>query len=331
MNTLSLDKPYMYFNEIDGELNYEESDEFSKKLPFQGQLKLLIEEIYFLSKLQKHGLLDGSTIVYIGSAPGIHIRYLRDHFVGLGVVIKWILIDGRKHDHTLNGLINISLVTKFVDESYLHTIKKQLSNTRIILISDIRSKRGTSEPTTSDLLHNYTLQNIMVSVLKPIASNLKWRCPFPNQWIKEFYIPAGKELLQPFAPKYSAEMRLISIYTGEPIKLTLITKNDAINYEKKMYYLNKNIRDKIIVNFDYPNQEYDFFHMYSLLKSVFTHKEFSNIKTKILYLHQSIFKFLKIPNTNTEKIKHESEQCKISSKNTVSKNRGSKKSVCCHK
>lgn len=191
MDVVSLDKPFMYFEEIDNELDYEpeSANEVAKKLPYQGQLKLLLGELFFLSKLQRHGILDGATVVYIGSAPGTHIRYLRDHFYNLGVIIKWMLIDGRHHDPILNGLRDVTLVTRFVDEEYLRSIKKQLHPSKIILISDVRSKRGGNEPSTADLLSNYALQNVMISILNPVASSLKWRCPFPDQWIKDFLYP----------------------------------------------------------------------------------------------------------------------------------------------
>ncbi|QHR82607.1 polyA polymerase small subunit [Brazilian porcupinepox virus 1] len=329
MEPVSMEKPLIYFDEIDGELEYDPKslNEKPKKLPYQGQLKLLLCELFFLSKLQRHGLLDGSTIVYIGSAPGTHIRYLRDHFISMGLVIKWMLIDGRQHDSNLEGLRDITLITKFVDETYIRKIQKQLYPSRIILISDIRSTRGGNEPSTYDLLNNYVLQNIMISVLKPVASSLKWRCPFPDQWVKDFYIPYGNEMLQPFAPKYSAEMRIITIYSNEPIKLRSITRNDAIKYEKRMYYLNKVIRNKIIINFDYSNQEYDYYHMYYMLKTIYSNKTFSDTKSKVLFFHQSIFKFLKIPISNTEKINHEPTQCKVFSKNFMPKNRNIKKPV----
>ncbi|AND73929.1 poly(A) polymerase small subunit [Vaccinia virus] len=329
MDVVSLDKPFMYFEEIDNELDYEpeSANEVAKKLPYQGQLKLLLGELFFLSKLQRHGILDGATVVYIGSAPGTHIRYLRDHFYNLGVIIKWMLIDGRHHDPILNGLRDVTLVTRFVDEEYLRSIKKQLHPSKIILISDVRSKRGGNEPSTADLLSNYALQNVMISILNPVASSLKWRCPFPDQWIKDFYIPHGNKMLQPFAPSYSAEMRLLSIYTGENMRLTRVTKLDAVNYEKKMYYLNKIVRNKVVVNFDYPNQEYDYFHMYFMLRTVYCNKTFPTTKAKVLFLQQSIFRFLNIPTTSTEKVSHEPIQRKISSKNSMSKNRNSKRSV----
>ncbi|AAF14953.1 m65R [Myxoma virus] len=329
MEPVSMDKPFMYFDEIDDELEYEPEsvNETPKKLPHQGQLKLLLGELFFLSKLQRHGILDGSTIVYIGSAPGTHIKYLRDHFMSMGLVIKWMLIDGRTHDPILEGLRDVILITKFVDEAYIRQLKKQLYPSRVILISDVRSKRGQKEPTTQDLLSNYSLQNIMVSVLKPAASSLKWRCPFPDQWIKDFYVPHGNEMLQPFAPSYSAEMRLLSIYSGTPIRLKCITQQDSSKYEKKMYYLNKIIRNRIIINFDYSNQEYDFFHMYHMLKTVYSNKSFTSNKSKVLHFHQSIFRFLKIPITNTEKIHHEPTQRKVPSKNTMLKSRNTKKSV----
>ncbi|ADT91098.1 polyA polymerase small subunit [Cotia virus SPAn232] len=329
MEPVSMENPLIYFDDIDDELEYDPNSSMEpiKKIPYQGQLKLLLGELFFLTKLQKHGILDGSTVVYIGSAPGIHIKYIRDHFLSMSVIIKWLLIDGRQHDCNLEGLRDVTVITKFVDETYIRKLQKKLYPSKIILISDIRSIRGGNEPNTYDLLNNYVLQNVMVSILKPVASSLKWRCPFPDQWVKDFYIPYGTEMLQPFAPKYSAEMRLITIYNNDPIKLRLITKKDAIKYEKKMYYFNKIVRNRIVINFDYCNQEYDFYHMYYILKTIYTNKVFTDIKSKVLYLHQSIFKFLKIPISSTEKIHYEPTQCKVSGKNIMSKNRSVKKSI----
>lgn len=128
MDVVSLDKPFMYFEEIDNELDYEpESANEVAKTAVSRTVKTITRRIIFLSKLQRHGILDGATVVYIGSAPGTHIRYLRDHFYNLGMIIKWMLIDGRHHDPILNGLRDVTLVTRFVDEEYLRSIKTTAS------------------------------------------------------------------------------------------------------------------------------------------------------------------------------------------------------------
>ncbi|AWU47111.1 poly polymerase small subunit [Sea otter poxvirus] len=329
MNVKTMNKPYLYFDDIDGQEQYDRSieDTAPAKFPSQGQLKLLLCELFFLNKLQIHGLLDNSTIVYLGSAPGTHIKWLYDHFIQLGVSLQWILIDGRKHDSILSNLNNVTIVTRFADEQYLRELRKKLRNRRIILISDVRTNKPGKEPSTDDLLNDYTLQNTTISVLRPAASIIKWRCPFPDQWIHEFYIPCGKELLQPFAPSYSAELRIISIHTKTPLQLRLITLEDAHIYENKMFYINNNIRKKIIINFDYPNQNYDIFHMYFLLSNILCHRTFNDTKSKVLFLHQSIFKFLKIPLSVTSKIKNEQIQRDIPFKDTVSKGRDTQRSI----
>lgn len=56
--------------------------------------------------------------------------------------------------------------------------------------------------------------------------------PVSRSMDQGLYIPHGNKMLQPFAPSYSAEMRLLSIYTGENMRLTRVTKSDAVNYEK---------------------------------------------------------------------------------------------------
>ncbi|AUD40238.1 polyA polymerase small subunit [Flamingopox virus FGPVKD09] len=295
---LEMTKPYMFFNELVGEEDYNKALEGSNtKFQGQGQLKLLLGELYFLNTLIKNKTLCSDTvIVYIGSAPGSHIKFLYHYMDDLKIDLKWILIDGRDHDQSLENLKNVSIIHRFVDEQYLFKLRNMIrKNNKIILISDIRSLRG-KEPTSEDLLHDYALQNQMVSILKPIASSLKWRCPFPDQWIRDFYIPCGDEFLQPFAPPFSAEMRLLSCYSRAPIRLIRIDKNAAIEYEKKMFYLNTKIRPKIVLDFDYPNQKYDYFYMFYILKDIVlpTSKEFSTYKQKVIFLQESIFTALNI-------------------------------------
>ncbi|WIF30148.1 poly(A) polymerase subunit [Orf virus] len=330
MEGVEMDKPLLYFDEIAGARDYDAA--FAEKheppkIPGRGQMKLLVCELVFLNRLHLHGMLDGSVIVYVGSAPGRHICCLHSHFQELGVSLKWVLIDGRKHDPCLSGLRNVTTVTRFADEAYLRELRGELRRSKIVLISDIRSNRVDTEPTTADLLRDYALQNTMVSVLKPVASSLKWRCPFPDSWEKDFYVPCGKEMLQPFAPLFSAEMRLLTVYSETRPKLRLITLSDAVNYEKRMFYLNSVVRQRVILNFDYPNQEYDFFHMFCLLSSVVCSCEFKSPKEKVLSLQNRFFRFLRIPPSITLGLRRHDEppQHAVPGQDPLPKGRGKKR------
>ncbi|AAR83525.1 poly(A) polymerase small subunit [Canarypox virus] len=301
MNVIELSKPFIFYDELVHRLDYDKAIECSCKAKFQGQgqLKLLLGELYFLNTLLRNNMLySDMVIVYIGSAPGSHIKFLYSHLESLGIRLKWILIDGRDHDSSLSTLRNVTIIKRFVDEQYLFKLHEKLKKEKVILISDIRSLRG-KEPTSEDLLHDYSLQNLMISILRPIASSLKWRCPFPDQWIRDFYIPLGDEFLQPFAPSYSAEMRLLGSYTRGPIRLIRITREAAVEYEKKMFYLNNKVRKSIVLDFDYPRQEYDFFHMFYILKDLIVSEslEFTTDKQKVIFLQDSIFKSLNIKPT----------------------------------
>ncbi|ATI21175.1 polymerase small subunit VP39 [Eastern grey kangaroopox virus] len=293
--TVDLKKPFLYYDELTRERAYDARAERAgaAKFPSQGQLKLLLGELYFLNKLLKRNLLQDAVVVYIGSAPGRHIRYLRDHFYALNVRLRWVLIDGREHDRCLSGLEGVTILQRFVDEPYLHKLRLRFQGENVVLISDIRSMRG-AEPTTDDLLRDYSLQNSMVCILKPMASSLKWRCPFPDQWVRDFYTVCGKEMLQPFAPAYSAELRLLTFYDRAPVRLRCVTLETAHEYEKRMFYLNDIVRRSIVLNFDYPRQEYDFYHMFHLLNTIVCPRKFSSAKKKVLFLQQSIFNYLRI-------------------------------------
>lgn len=323
-----MDRPLFYFRDIEHTREYDAALESAETHRFasQGQLKLLIGELFFLSKLHQLALLSGSTVVYIGSAPGTHIRFLVDHFKALGASVRWVLVDGRAHDPALR-MPDVTIVTRFVDGRYLTKLRQSLRDARVVLISDIRSKRGDGEPSTEDLLRDYALQNSMVDILKPVASSLKWRCPFPDQWVRDFYMPCGREMLQPFAPTFSAEMRLIVLSINAPPRLRCITLAAARDYERRMFYLNSVVRRRIIVNFDYPNQEYDFFHMFYLLNTVACSCEFPSPKKKVLFLQQAIFRFLGIRLPSTERIRHEPAQRGVPGKDPVPKGRDQQKPV----
>ncbi|AQY16649.1 MC076 [Molluscum contagiosum virus subtype 2] len=334
MEAQAMERPLLYFHELTQTQEYDAEVERAarSRFPAQGQLKLLIGELFFLNKLHRREMLAGATVVYIGSAPGGHIRYLVEHFRALGVPLRWMLLDGRSHDSRLQGLPDVTLVTRFVDERYLLRMRQALRGARVVLISDIRSRRG-SEPSTEDLLYDYALQNSMLSILKPVASSLKWRCPFPDQWLHNFYVVCGKELLQPFAPPFSAELRLLSVHAGAP-RLRCIMPAAARDYEKKMFYLNNVIRRRIVLNFDYPNQEYDFFHMFHLLNTVLCPRSFDSPTKKVLFLQQSIFRFLGIQLPLPEKLplperprKHEPAQRGVPGQDPVSEGRGRAKPV----
>ncbi|QGN68069.1 cap-specific mRNA (nucleoside-2'-O-)-methyltransferase [Equine molluscum contagiosum-like virus] len=323
MEARSMEKPLLYFSELTQTQDYDPARERAARPRFagQGQLKLLLGELFFLNKLHKRGMLAGATVVYIGSAPGGHIAYLHAHFAALGLRLRWLLIDGRSHDARLRALPDVSIVTRFVDEPYLHKLRQTLRGARVVLISDIRSKRG-AEPSTEELLHDYALQNAMVGLLKPVASSLKWRCPFPDQWLRNFYVVCGKELLQPFAPPFSAELRLLNIHSSAPTRLRCVTLAAARDYEKKMFYLNNVVRQSVVINFDYPNQEYDFFHMFQLLNTIICPREFASAKKKVLFLHQSIFRFLHIRLPVTENLRHEPAQRALPGEDPVPEGRG---------
>ncbi|ALA62471.1 poly(A) polymerase small subunit PAPS [Turkeypox virus] len=298
MNILDAERPFMFYNELTCKQDYNKNIESSckNKFPCQGQLKLLIGEIYFLNRLIKEDILCSNTvIIYIGSAPGNHIKFLHNYLNSINIYPKWILIDGRDHEASLEGLKDVTIVQRFVDEPYLFKLRNITKKDKVVLISDIRSLRG-KEPTTEDLLHDYALQNMMISILAPVASSLKWRCPFPEQWLDDFYIPYGEEFLQPFAPTFSAEMRILGIYVKAPIRLLRINKDIALEYEKKMFYLNNIIRRSIVLDFDYPIQDYDFFHMFHILKDIVIPEslQFLTDKQKVIFLQDSIFKSLNI-------------------------------------
>src|SRR3990167_6735439 len=72
------------------EMPYRSTRDLFRSTLHWGQRKLFISELVLLTKHAK----SGDTVLYIGAAPGTHIRFLIELFPNL----KWVLYDKRPFD-----------------------------------------------------------------------------------------------------------------------------------------------------------------------------------------------------------------------------------------
>ncbi|AAT99852.1 putative poly(A) polymerase regulatory small subunit [Diachasmimorpha longicaudata entomopoxvirus] len=212
-----------------------------KPFPKQGQLKLLLNEIRFFSESIDihHDLRKGVnyTVLYIGSSPGLHIPFLIQLYSKYK--IKWWFYDPKPACQKLKDMAkknkNINLIENYFTKDDIKTFK----NTRdLIFISDIRSSEDNSEPTTTNLLFDYKLQNEILLELQPLFAHLKFRVPFPDDWVEGtvLQVPDGEEQLQAFAPSSSAEYR---IFCTQPLFLSEIsTMEQLVSYEEQFSWYN---------------------------------------------------------------------------------------------
>lgn len=177
-------------------------------------------------------------ILYIGSAPGHHIYYLFDILRDYN--FTWHLWDPRDHikkltDLETNEYNKIKIFKKLFERKDI----VDYTDKNVILISDLRTVEG-SEPSTKELLENFSLQNDLVQLINPLYVLLKWSCPWPDKEWKNFYMINGLELLQVYSKRLAVELRITA---SRPYTLRKILYTDAQNYEEKMFYFNTNIRN----------------------------------------------------------------------------------------
>lgn len=214
-----------------------------------GQLKLLLNEFRFLNGIdivEYSKNKEEINLLYIGSGKGFHIPILINSLkANINNNINWFFYDPNGHCKTLenwNNGININIRNKlFTENDIIHFKNKN----NIIFISDIRTSSG-KEPTISNLLYDYQLQNYILEELKPDYSNLKCRYPFPdNEWFTsygtdfKFKFPIGVEYIQSFTPLYSSELRLLlrKEFIYKDVDTEVIQE-----YEEKMFWYNTEFR-----------------------------------------------------------------------------------------
>lgn len=205
-----------------------------KNQKFNGQLKLLLTTMNFLIDNVK----NNDVILYIGSGKGYNIPILIKLFEDYN--LEWHLYDPVGHCYSLENNGSIFVNNKFFTVEEARKFKNNEMNKKLIFISDIRTAKGDSVRTT-DLIKNYEFQNEVIDLLNPRVSMLKWRCPFPDDWVKDFKIPTGKEYIQAYAAKFSNELRLVA---KSPYIYKSVTNDNAENYEGLLYYYNKVLRKK---------------------------------------------------------------------------------------
>lgn len=160
-----------------------------------GQRKLLLVEAEFLTN---YGHL-AKTVVYAGAAPGIHSRLLAKMFPDH----HFHLYDPRPFSKRLESVPNITLHQEYFDDN----VAIRYSKIPILFMCDIRSGDSSDNDFEDHIVQNMQSQMRWVELAHPVMSLLKFRLPFTPGTTK--YLD-GEILLQPWAPLYSTECRLVT-------------------------------------------------------------------------------------------------------------------------
>ncbi|CCU55673.1 poly(A) polymerase small subunit VP39 [Choristoneura biennis entomopoxvirus] len=240
---------YYYIHDINIEIDYDKN--FNPNYAFnfrkQGQMKLLMNEIRFLSEdveISKNYKNKNINILYIGSGKGYHIPVLIDMYSTYN--INWYLYDPTGHCDKLYNMEKKNKNIKIHDTIFNKSdVEKYESMNNLLFISDIRTIDDDNiEPTTKNLIHDYDLQNYILKELRPI-SLIKQRDPFPDDWDDSYKlsIPDGKEYIQCFQKYDSAEYRIFisGITTFTDINADILNKRGL---DRKLAWYNMKYRFK---------------------------------------------------------------------------------------
>jgi len=225
----------------------------------RGQRKLLNTEIEFLTRvLETIGpeRCRRATIVYAGSAPGLHLHLLLSPLAFRGVFGEWHLYDDPKRfDKRLRSMTSddhVKIVPKeharkarpstplgYFDAGIAGSYSKNEED--VIFISDIR----TDDTSNRQIATDNELTRQWVKMMRPTAAMVKFRLPFmesPRAPPKVHVVPPGTLVLQTWAPTRSAETRLW-------VDVPALNKNKAnmiedLDYETRMNTFNQFIRPR---------------------------------------------------------------------------------------
>ena len=235
------------------------------KNSYWGQLKLFLSEFYtLLYHLKDSEITD---ILYIGAAPGEHIYVLAHLFEDY----TYHLYDMCSFDKRLQNMKNIRIHKKYFDDAELKKWKS--FDRKIFLISDIRTLTYSASATglkylkenEKAVLNDMKLQEKWVKELEPEVSLLKFRLPFPHEFIlkeqgKILNYLDGTILKQAYNKPSSSETRLL-------VKDIISKDYDIVKYERQLFYQNSEIRNKLKFKNPINNQNKPIYEKKGLLNS----------------------------------------------------------------
>lgn len=224
-----------------------------------GQRKLLMAEIEFMTLYGDRS----DTVLYVGAAPGLHLRVLVDLFP----LHRFFLYDPcpfhpRLQDPQWAGQPRITLhETLFTDErAALHAVDHK----GCLFISDVRHKEVQDQfPSEACVMEDMSSQRRWAEILDPSAMMLKFRLPWchadrPEPSPMEYF--AGELRLPVWGCPSTTETRLIATHPYH-----LCVWNCSL-YERHMFYFNTTLRAR-----SYGGMSYDEAAEHDILRSYIQH------------------------------------------------------------
>jgi cap2 methyltransferase len=203
-----------------------------KDIRHWGQRKLLFSEILFLTRW---GHLS-TNIVYAGAAPGAHIPYLS----GLFPNHTFVLVDPNPFQ------VEESEKIRIINGYFTNEIAKEYSEKGVLFVSDIRTadyRQMTPIENEQYIIKDNEAQIQWITIMKPVKSMLKFRCPYPDLIKEPTRMYKGQIFIQAWAPPTSTETRLVVDDSLE------MHDYDNYAYEEQLFHHNSVVRFQ---QFDQP-------------------------------------------------------------------------------
>ena len=244
-----------------------------------GQLKLFYSELEFLTLCSKYFNLKECVIVYIGSAPGTHIEFLKNLFPEL----YWILYDPAKF--VVKSDKNIEIHTGkdgfFTNNKVQEVLNNpKIKGKKILYISDIRTHNESGRTRVEhekDIFDDMVQQQNWIIMMNADIYMLKFRLPhkyynpdisqfqyeLPKQYKDRIIIKDDEEIdkdnkimyldgnifLQISPPSSSTETRLIGLKSDDKF---ILKYYDRVKYDNQLQYFN--LKDRF-ENYYYDESE----------------------------------------------------------------------------
>lgn len=203
------------------DLSEEQSVKYTDKYAFfkygvhWGQLKLLLSEVEFLTialKEARERKFTKLTLIYAGSAHGIHIPYLYDLF-SPAIELKFILVDPANFDAQLfhpRYAGKVVIYNGFYDNERIAQMREEhplAADEYLCFCSDVRINPD-ERAVMADMKMQFDWWHKMnADDYAPDLSMFKFRLPWEEQGMSEY--PKGDIHLQVYAGETSGETRLI--------------------------------------------------------------------------------------------------------------------------
>lgn len=216
-----------------------------------GQLKLLLEEIQFLTLYWDPVKVPEPLLVYVGSAVGTHIPVL----IGMFPKFTYHLYDPREHDpifrtEPFRSNPKIRIHKQFFEDK---DAQKYAGKDNVFLIVDIRGSeylrkgedilREVTEENEKIVWDNMLLQQAWTRIIRPVRASLKFRLPYVAEFTRALgttrvYLD-GLVYLQQWGSLSTTEARLV------PYEDLRTREWDYEAHGMRMYYQDYNIREKL--------------------------------------------------------------------------------------